>query len=112
MIYTFSLSKISTVIEWLEKYDKVEGLTPKQFVREHLSVQKFLIDKNLKPFSCWQIQVNETVSIIYESMQNRFSDDVITVLLGLIDDQCQLLFQSKWNGDEDRDNEVSLQKVF
>ena len=124
MIYKFSLSTISSLIDCLQTYDKVEGVTPEQFVKEHLSdkeleaeifenlcnrrdsIELLLKTTFLKPnpqlvvhlFLAMFLLIEATGSIIYESMKRQFSDDVINVLFGLIDDdQCEMLLETSPN---------------
>lgn len=139
----FSLSTISTVIEWLETLDGAESRnreTPEQFLKEHFCEQKLFVEKtlekeiftnicrhrdfiNLLMKATTKLQESarltvhlhllifflskSTSSTILDSIKNHFSDDVIKILLGLIDDEHFMMLVQR-NGDEDSDKDSFL----
>lgn len=144
MNYKFSLSTISTVIEWLAKFVDVESQeTPKQFLKENVCSQKLFVEKNLENeiftdvcrhrdfikflLNSSGMQENSqltvhlhllifflsksTSSTILDSIKNHFSNDVIKVLLGLIDDE-QFMMLVQRNGDQDLDKNSFLGNVY
>lgn len=126
MSYKFSMSTISSLVEWLENYDQsVSGKTSAQFIGKQLEKELFegicsrrddielllkttVLDVNAKLIVHLHLMLfytsKSTSFVILESLEQRFKDDEIKILMSLINDE-QLAKLLQQSGDRDGDGD-------